>query len=187
MFYLLSDAEPLEYWARESICIMSSDEGLEEEDEIVDIEYNKHGVMENDKEEEEDDTNSENQAKVEETPSKAKAFACNFCQKTCTSKQGLDSHKAGAHLGGIACPAVHCEQRYTFIKGLEKHVAKIHKTGDFKCNVCGLTLDSYTVLKVHKQEHDTKKNMHADWSVVGDLPEVVTITSMKLGHVPKLL
>ena len=46
MFYLLSDAEVLEYWARESICIISSDEELEEEDELVDIEYNKHGVME---------------------------------------------------------------------------------------------------------------------------------------------
>ena len=109
MFDLLSDAEVLEYWARESICIISSDEELEEEDEIVDMEYNKHGVLKNDEEEEEDNANSENQAKVEETPSKAKAFACNFCEKTYTSKQGLDSHKAGAHLGGIVCPAVGCE------------------------------------------------------------------------------
>ena len=126
MFYLLSDAEALEYWARESICIMSSDEELEEEDEIIDIEDNKHRVVENEEkeEEEEDDANSENQAKVavkEETPSKAKVFVCNFCQKTCTSKQGFDSHKAGSHLVGIACPAVGCEQRYTSIKGLEKH------------------------------------------------------------------
>ena len=136
MFCLLSDAQVLEYGARESICIISSNEELEEEDEIVDIEYNKHGIVENDEEEEEDDAYSENKAKVEETPSKAKAFACNFCQKTYTSKQGLDSHKAGAHLGGIACPAVHCEQRYISIKCLEKHVAKIHKTGAFKCNVC---------------------------------------------------
>ena len=60
-------------------------------------------------------------------------------------------------MGGIACPAVGCEQRYTSIKGLEKHVTKIHKTGAFKCNVCDLTLDSYSVLKVHKQEHDMKK------------------------------
>ena len=78
---------------------------------MVDIEYNKHRVMENDEEEEEDNENSENKVKVEKTPSKAKAFACNFCQKTYPSKQGLDSHKAGAHLGGIACPAVCCEQR----------------------------------------------------------------------------
>ena len=46
MFYLLSDAEALENWARESICIMSSDEELEEEDEIIDIEDNKHRVVE---------------------------------------------------------------------------------------------------------------------------------------------
>ena len=106
MSYLLSDAEALKYWERESLCIMSSDEELEEEDEIVDVEDNKHRVVE---EEEEDDANSENQAKVEETPTKAKAFVCNFCQKTYTSKQGLDSHKAGSHSGGIACPAVGCE------------------------------------------------------------------------------
>ena len=31
------------------------------------------------------------------------------------------------------------------------------KLGPFKCNVCDLSLDSYTVLKVHKQEHNTKK------------------------------
>ena len=67
MFYLLSDAEALEYWARELICTISSNEELEEENKIIDIEYNKHGVMENDDGEEEDDTNSENQAKVEET------------------------------------------------------------------------------------------------------------------------
>ena len=156
MSYLLSDAEALEYWARESICIMSSDEELEEEDEIIDVEDNTHRVVENEEEEEEDDENSENQAKVGETPSKAKAFACNFCQKTYTSKQGLDSHKAGSHLGGIACPAVGCEQRYTSIKGLEKHVTKIHTTGAFKCNVCDLSLDSYSVLKMHKQEHNMK-------------------------------
>ena len=90
MSYLLSDAEALEYWERESLCIMSSDEELEEEDEIVDVEDNKHRVVE-----EEDDANSENQAKVKETPSKAKAFACNFCQKTYTSNQGLDSHRLG--------------------------------------------------------------------------------------------
>ena len=143
---------------------MSSDAELEEdEDEIIDMEDNKHRVVENEEEEEEeekDDANSENQAKVvvkEETPSKAKVFACNFCQKTYTSKQGLDSHKAGSHLGCIACPAVDCEQRYTSIKGLEKHVAKIHTTWAFKCNVCDFSLDSYSVLKVHKQEHDTKK------------------------------
>ena len=158
MSYLLSDAEVLEYWARESICIMSSDEELEE-DEIIDVGDNKHRVGENE-EKEEDDANSENQAKVEETPSKAKAFACNFCQKTYTSKPGLDSHKAGSHLGDISCPAVGCEQRYTSIKGLQKHVAKIHKTGAFKCNMCDLSLDSYSLLKVHKQEHDTKKKKY---------------------------
>ena len=81
-----------------------------------------------------------------------------FLSKTNTSKEGLDSHKAGPHLGGIACPAVGCEQRYTSTKGLEKHVTKIYKTGAFKCNVCDLSLDSYSVLKVHKQEHNTKKN-----------------------------
>ena len=43
--------------------------------------WNKHGVVKNDEEEEEDDANSENQAKVEEAPSKAKASACNFCEK----------------------------------------------------------------------------------------------------------
>ena len=82
MSYLLSDAEALEYWARESICIMSSDEELEE-DEIIDVEDNTYRVVKNEEEEEEeeDDANSENQAKVEGTPSKAKAFACNFCQK----------------------------------------------------------------------------------------------------------
>ena len=68
---------------------MSSDEELEEEDEIIDIEDNRHRVVENEKEEE-DDANSENQAKVavkEETPSKAKVFACNFCQKQTLQKK----------------------------------------------------------------------------------------------------
>ena len=99
---------------------MGSDEELEEDDEIIDIEDNKYRVVENEEEEEEeDDANSENQAKVavrEETPSKTKVFARNFCQKTYTSKQDLDSHKVGSHLGGIVCPAVGCELRYTSIK-----------------------------------------------------------------------
>ena len=38
MFYLLSDAEALEYWARESTYIISSDKELEEENEIIDME-----------------------------------------------------------------------------------------------------------------------------------------------------
>ena len=100
---------------------MSSDEDLEEEEVDGD---DKLPIVDNDKEEqeqegeEETDANYQDHAKVHvktETPLKSKVFACIFCGKTCTLKQGLNSHKAGSHLGGIVCPAVGCEQRYTSI------------------------------------------------------------------------
>ena len=102
---LLSDAETLENWARESICIMSSDEELEEEEEVdgddkLPMVNNDEEEEEEEQEEEETDANCQDQAKVHvktETPLKSKVFACNFCGNTYTSKQGLDSHKAGSH------------------------------------------------------------------------------------------
>ena len=152
-------------WVRQPFCISSDEE--EDDDEVELDDNNKVPIVnkdeeeeEEDEEEEENDANCEDQPKVHlktETPLKSKVFANNFCGKTYTLKQGLDSHKAGSHLGGIVCPAVGCEQRYTSIKGLVKHVGKIHNTAIFKCNVCDLNLDSYNLLKIHKQEHDSKK------------------------------
>ena len=160
--YLLPDEEVLETLVRQPFCI-----SLDEEKEDDDVELgdnNKVPIVNKEEEvedvEEENDANCEDQPKVHlntETPLKSKVFACNFCRKTYTSKQGLDSHKAGSHLGGIACPSVGCEQRYTSIKGLKKHICKIHNTATFKYNVCDLSLDSYNLLKIHKQEHDSKK------------------------------
>ena len=155
----------MKIWARESICIMSSDE---EEDEVDINDLNKIPIVDKDEEEEEEEDEEENDANCEdqlkvylktETLLKSQVSACNFCGKTYTLKHGLDSHKAGLHLGGILCSAMGCEQRYTSIKGLEKHVTKIHDTATFKCNVCNFGLDSYNSLKIHKQEHDSKKEI----------------------------
>ena len=60
-----------------------------------DTEYNKHGVMKNDEEEKEDHANTCMQKKL---PQKLKLLHAMFVKKH-TLKQGLDSHKAGTHLG----------------------------------------------------------------------------------------
>ena len=84
---------------------------------------------------------------------KPKIFPCDFCQKSFTSKQGLQFHRQGQHLGErkYKCSFPNCNKGFTKMCILKEHERLHSDVFEFSCERCGRQFKQSGSYYAHKR------------------------------------
>ena len=87
-----------------------------------------------------------------------KAYSCDICSKSYTTKFMLKKHKWGVHEDRKAHKCEICSNAYTTTSGLDYHVKVAHHGGrDNYCAICEKEFDDKKSFKDHKKNEHPKK------------------------------
>ena len=85
-------------------------------------------------------------------PNSARLFSCEFCSKSFSLKNNLNSHlKMHTQPNSLKCHL--CDQKFTFIQNLNVHLRLHLGVKPFACDKCGMKFAQKSYLKIHMSTH----------------------------------
>ena len=93
-----------------------------------------------------------------------KSFKCDYCDFVTYERPKLKRHINGKHKNGNSFACHICSKSFVVNRGLEFHLAKAHKIGDFKfkCEECGKPFMDKPHLQRHSEIHSKKRKFMCD-------------------------